>query len=88
MEKKKKWEGLNAKNLSSSSLDSSLIGPTLPPIPSFTLPTGASGITGPTGPTGASGATGPTGPTGASGITGPTGPTGASGATGPTGPTG
>ncbi|HHK5600755.1 TPA: exosporium leader peptide-containing protein, partial [Bacillus tropicus] len=40
MEKKKKWEGLNAKNLSSSSLDSSLIGPTLPPIPSFTLPTG------------------------------------------------
>ncbi|MCR2012270.1 MULTISPECIES: exosporium leader peptide-containing protein [Bacillus cereus group] len=97
MEKKKKWEGLKAKNLSSSSLDSSLIGPTLPPIPSFTLPTGvtgptgptgASGITGPTGPTGASGATGPTGPTGASGITGPTGPTGASGATGPTGPTG
>ncbi|MFD0099136.1 exosporium leader peptide-containing protein [Bacillus cereus] len=97
MEKKKKWEGLKAKNLSSSSLDSSLIGPTLPPIPSFTLPTGvtgptgptgASGITGPTGPTGASGATGPTGSTGASGITGPTGPTGASGATGPTGPTG
>ncbi|PEF12942.1 hypothetical protein CON23_08425 [Bacillus thuringiensis] len=101
MEKKKKWEGLKAKNLSSSSLDSSLIGPTLPPIPSFTLPTGvtgptgptgASGITGPTGPTGASGATGPTGPTGVTGVTGPSGgpagPTGASGITGPTGPTG
>ncbi|WP_434814292.1 exosporium leader peptide-containing protein [Bacillus tropicus] len=85
MEKKKKWEGLNAKNLSSSSLDSSLIGHTLPPIPSFTLPTG---VTGPTGPTGSSGATGPTGPTGSSEITGPTGPTGSSGATGPTGPTG
>ena len=39
----KKWEGLNSKNLSASSLDSSLIGPTLPPISSFTLPTGASG---------------------------------------------
>ncbi|HFJ9474428.1 TPA: exosporium leader peptide-containing protein [Bacillus cereus] len=102
MEKKKKWEGLKAKNLSSSSLDSSLIGPTLPPIPSFTLPTG---VTGPTGPTGASGATGPTGPTGVTGVTGPSGgpagptgptgpsggpigPTGASGITGPTGPTG
>ncbi|PFC69907.1 hypothetical protein CN290_28410 [Bacillus cereus] len=102
MEKKKKWEGLKAKNLSSSSLDSSLIGPTLPPIPSFTLPTGG---TGPTGPTGASGATGPTGPTGVTGVTGPSGgpagptgptgpsggpigPTGASGITGPTGPTG
>ncbi|PFL02907.1 exosporium leader peptide-containing protein [Bacillus thuringiensis] len=102
MEKKKKWEGLKAKNLSSSLLDSSLIGPTLPPIPSFTLPTG---VTGPTGPTGASGATGPTGPTGVTGVTGPSGgpagptgptgpsggpigPTGASGITGPTGPTG
>ncbi|PFR16474.1 exosporium leader peptide-containing protein [Bacillus cereus] len=82
MEKKKKWEGLKAKNLSSSSLDSSLIGPTLPPIPSFTLPTGG---TGPTGPTGASGATGPTGLTGASGATGPTGPTGVTGVTGPSG---
>ncbi|MGN4267834.1 exosporium leader peptide-containing protein [Bacillus cereus group sp. BCN115] len=88
MERKKKWEGLNSKNLSASSMDSSLIGPTLPPISSFTLPTGASGATGPTGPTGASGATGPTGPTGASGATGPTGPMGTSGATGPTGPTG
>ncbi|MDZ4422254.1 exosporium leader peptide-containing protein [Bacillus cereus] len=97
MERKKKWKGLNSKNLSASSLDSSLIGPTLPPISSFTLPTGASGATGPTGPTGVTGITGPTGvtgitgptgPTGATGITGPTGPTGATGITGPTGPTG
>ncbi|MES5834619.1 exosporium leader peptide-containing protein [Bacillus cereus group sp. MG11] len=91
MERKKKWEGLNSKNLSASSLDSSLIGPTLPPISSFTLPTGISGATGPTGPTGATaitGPTGPTGPTGATGITSPTGPTGATGITGPTGPTG
>ncbi|AKR35606.1 Complement C1q and tumor necrosis factor-related protein 9 [Bacillus thuringiensis serovar indiana] len=84
MERKKKWEGLNFKNPSADSLDSSLIGPTLPPISSFTLPTGISGATGPTGPTGISGATGPTGPTGATGITGPTGP----GITGPTGLTG
>ncbi len=88
MERKKKWEGLNFKNPSADSLDSSLIGPTLPPISSFTLPTGISGATGPTGPTGISGATGPTGPTGATGITGPTGQTGATGITGPTGPTG
>ncbi|HFK1741842.1 TPA: exosporium leader peptide-containing protein [Bacillus cereus] len=88
MERKKKWEGLNSKNLSASSLDSSLIGPTLPPISSFTLPTGASGATGPTGPTGVTGITGPTGPTGVTGITGPTGPTGVTGITGPTGPTG
>ncbi|MGX5560832.1 exosporium leader peptide-containing protein [Bacillus thuringiensis] len=100
MERKKKWEGLNSNNLSASSLDSSLIGPTLPPISSFTLPTGASGATGPTGPTGVTGITGPTGvtgitgPTGVTGITGPTGvtgitgPTGVTGITGPTGPTG
>ncbi|PED13424.1 hypothetical protein CON01_16765 [Bacillus thuringiensis] len=88
MERKKKWEGLNSKNLSASSLDSSLIGPTLPPISSFTLPTGASGATGPTGPTGVTGITGPTGPTGVTGITGPTGPTGVTGVTGITGPTG
>ncbi|WP_166695212.1 exosporium leader peptide-containing protein [Bacillus cereus] len=91
MERKKKWEGLNSKNLSASSLDSSLIGPTLPPISSFTLPTGISGATGPTGPTGVTGITGPTGPTGVTGITGPvgpTGPTGVTGITGPTGPTG
>ncbi|MDZ4649837.1 hypothetical protein ORM67_04370 [Bacillus cereus] len=88
MERKKKWEGLNSKNLSASSLDSSLIGPTLPPISSFTLPTGASGATGPTGPTGVTGITGPIGPTGVTGITGPTGPTGVTGITGPTGPTG
>ncbi|MEB9899362.1 exosporium leader peptide-containing protein [Bacillus cereus] len=94
MERKKKWKGLNSKNLSASSLDSSLIGPTLPPISSFTLPTGASGATGPTGVTGITGPTGPTGvtgitgPTGVTGITGPTGPTGVTGITGPTGPTG
>ncbi|MDA2234081.1 exosporium leader peptide-containing protein [Bacillus cereus] len=88
MERKKKWEGLNSKNLSASSMDSSLIGPTLPPISSFTLPTGISGATGPTGPTGATGITGATGPTGATGITGATGPTGATGITGATGPTG
>ncbi|MEB9828261.1 exosporium leader peptide-containing protein [Bacillus cereus] len=94
MERKKKWEGLNSKKLSASSLDSSLIGPTLPPISSFTLPsgptgsTGATGGTGATGPTGATGRTGATGPTGVTGITGPTGPTGVTGITGPTGPTG
>ncbi|MCE9757464.1 exosporium leader peptide-containing protein [Bacillus cereus] len=88
MERKKKWEGLNFKNPSADSLDSSLIGPTLPPISSFTLPTGISGATGPTGPTGATGITGPTGPTGATGITGPTGLTGVTGITGPTGLTG
>ncbi|EKS7866082.1 collagen-like protein [Bacillus cereus] len=88
MERKKKWEGLNSKNLSASPLDSSLIGPTLPPISSFTLPTGASGATGPTGPTGVTGITGPIGPTGVTGITGPTGATGVTGITGPTGATG
>lgn len=43
--------------LSAPALDPSLIGPTFPPIPSFTLPTGS---TGPTGPTGDTGPTGPT----------------------------
>ncbi|HDX9630676.1 TPA: exosporium leader peptide-containing protein [Bacillus cereus] len=43
--------------LSSVALNPSLIGPTLPPIPPFTLPTGSTGFT---GPTGAVGATGPT----------------------------
>ncbi|WP_410992779.1 exosporium leader peptide-containing protein [Bacillus cereus] len=88
MERKKKWEGLNFKNPSADSLDSSLIGPTLPPISSFTLPTGISGATGPTGPTGATGITGPTGLTGVTGITGPTGLTGVTGITGPIGSTG
>ncbi|PFB56808.1 hypothetical protein CN268_26815, partial [Bacillus anthracis] len=55
MERKKKWEGLNSKKLSASSLDSSLIGPTLPPISSFTLPSGPTGSTGATGGTGATG---------------------------------
>ncbi|WP_276565667.1 exosporium leader peptide-containing protein [Bacillus thuringiensis] len=35
--------------LSGSAFDSNLLGPTLPPIPSFTLPTGATGPTGVTG---------------------------------------
>lgn len=82
--------------LSGAAFDPNLLGPTLPPIPAFTLPTGPTGptgITGVTGPTGATGptgigSTGPTGPTGGTGITGPTGPTGGTGATGPTGPTG
>lgn len=42
------------------SISPDLVGPTFPPTPSFTLPTG---ITGPTGNTGATGDTGPTGPT-------------------------
>lgn len=90
--------------LSGAAFDPNLLGPTLPPIPAFTLPTGPTGptgITGVTGPTGATGITGPTGigitgptgPTGGTGVTGPTGigssgPTGATGVTGPTGPTG
>lgn len=68
--------------LSGAAFNPNLLGPTLPPIPSFTLPTGA---TGPTGPTGITGSTGPTGPTGGIGITGSTGPTGETGLTGPTG---
>ncbi|HDR7621968.1 exosporium leader peptide-containing protein [Bacillus mycoides] len=60
-------------------LEPNLIGPTLPPIPPFTFPTGPTGI-GITGPTGVTGITGIgiTGPTGATGI-GITGPTGATG---------
>ncbi|MFJ1106816.1 MULTISPECIES: exosporium leader peptide-containing protein [Bacillus] len=53
--------------LSGAAFDPNLLGPTLPPIPAFTLPTGSTGptgITGVTGPTGATGSTGPTGPTG------------------------
>ncbi|WP_144474077.1 exosporium leader peptide-containing protein [Bacillus tropicus] len=74
---------MNEKNefLSGAAFDPNLLGPTLPPIPAFTLPTG------PTGPTGITGVTGPTGTTGATGSTGPMGPTGM-GSTGPTGPTG
>ncbi|AOM11210.1 exosporium leader peptide-containing protein [Bacillus thuringiensis] len=48
--------------LQGAALYSSSIGPTLPPTPTFTIPTGPTGDTGPTG------ITGPTGPTG---ITGP-----------------
>ncbi|WP_422118202.1 exosporium leader peptide-containing protein (plasmid) [Bacillus thuringiensis] len=84
--------------LSGAAFDPNFLGPTLPPIPAFTLPTGPTGptgITGVTGPTGATGPTGigitgPTGLTGGTGITGPTGTTGPTGIgiTGPTGPTG
>ncbi|HHL0974448.1 TPA: exosporium leader peptide-containing protein [Bacillus cereus] len=80
--------------LHAAAFDSNLIGPTLPPIPSFTLPqgptgiTGATGTTGPTGITGPTGTTGPAGITGLTGITGPTGITGATGIIGPTGTTG
>ncbi|PEL42702.1 exosporium leader peptide [Bacillus toyonensis] len=89
---KKKWKGLIPDELLSATvLDPNLIGPTLPPIPPFTLPTGTTGPTGPTGITGVTGptgATGVTGPTGATGLTGPTGITGVTGPTGATGPTG
>ncbi|MRS24710.1 exosporium leader peptide-containing protein [Bacillus sp. RIT694] len=61
-----------------AAFDPNLLGPTLPPIPPFTLPTGPTGSTGPTG------ITGPTGFTGSTGETGLTGPTGI-GSTGPTG---
>ncbi|MRB34396.1 exosporium leader peptide-containing protein, partial [Bacillus thuringiensis] len=54
--------------ISAVAFNPSLVGPTLPPTPSFTLPTGATGSTGITGP---SGVTGPTGVTGPSGVTGP-----------------
>lgn len=87
--------------LNGAAFDPNLLGPTLPPIPAFTLPTGPTGPTGVTGVTGPPGATGPTGigitgptgPTGSTGATGSTGigitgPTGATGITGPTGPTG
>ncbi|MGN4561960.1 exosporium leader peptide-containing protein [Bacillus cereus group sp. MYBK5-2] len=85
----KKWKGLISNELlSATALDPNLIGPTLPPIPSFTFPTGPTGSTGPTGPTGPTGQTGPTGSTGPTGQTGPTGSTGQTGQTGPTGPTG
>ncbi|MGN5653427.1 exosporium leader peptide-containing protein [Bacillus sp. Brlt_9] len=73
--------------LSGAAFNPNLLGPTLPPIPAFTLPTGPTGPTGNTGVTGPTGATGITGPTGI-GVTGPTGPTGGTGITGPTGETG
>ncbi|WP_301290797.1 exosporium leader peptide-containing protein [Bacillus sp. 1813sda1] len=38
--------------LSGAAFDPNLLGPTLPPIPAFTLPTGPTGPTDPTGPTG------------------------------------
>ncbi|PGU26092.1 exosporium leader peptide-containing protein, partial [Bacillus cereus] len=33
--------------ISAAAFDPSLVGPTLPPTPSFTLPTGPTGVTGP-----------------------------------------
>jgi len=80
---KKKWDGLIPDDLlNAPAPDPNLIGPTLPPIPSFTFPTGPTGSTGPTGQTGSTGPTGQTGPTGPTGQTGPTGPTGSTGPTG------
>ncbi|TKH29624.1 exosporium leader peptide-containing protein, partial [Bacillus cereus] len=55
--------------LSSTLINPDLLGPTLPAIPPFTLPTGPTGNTGPTGLTGPTGSTGPTGPTGSTGPT-------------------
>ncbi|OTZ60580.1 bclA protein, partial [Bacillus thuringiensis serovar israelensis] len=43
----RKWEGIQV-----GALDSNLVGPTFPAIPSFTFPTGPTGPTGETGPTG------------------------------------
>ncbi|PGV95812.1 hypothetical protein COD86_11565, partial [Bacillus cereus] len=41
---RKKWKGLIPDELlNGAALDPNLIGPTLPPIPSFTLPTGSTG---------------------------------------------
>lgn len=83
---------MNEKNefLGGAAFDPNLLGPTLPPIPAFTLPTGPTGPTGGTGVTGPTGSTGPSGPVGPTGIgsTGPTGPTGETGITGWTGVTG
>ncbi|PEC98263.1 hypothetical protein COD79_26635 [Bacillus cereus] len=45
-------------------LNPNLIGPTLPPIPSFTFPTGPTGAIGPTGTTELTGSTGVTDPIG------------------------
>ncbi|PGU61764.1 hypothetical protein COD70_01215 [Bacillus cereus] len=64
------------------------IGPTFPVLPQIYIPTGPTGLTGPTGTKGSTGLTGPTGPTGTKGSTGLTGPTGTKGSTGLTGPTG
>ncbi|PFA86243.1 exosporium leader peptide-containing protein, partial [Bacillus cereus] len=48
MLKKDKFENVYHTNeyLSAASLNPNLIGPTLPPIPSFTLPSGPTGDTG------------------------------------------
>ncbi|WP_265342353.1 exosporium leader peptide-containing protein [Bacillus mycoides] len=53
IERKNKWYGLNSNvNLSASSFDPNLVGPTLPPISPISVPTGPTGATGITGPTG------------------------------------
>ncbi|OSX98820.1 hypothetical protein BTJ45_04836 [Bacillus mycoides] len=64
------------------------IGPTFPVLPQIYIPTGPTGLTGPTGTTGPTGLTGPTGTTGPTGLTGPTGTKGSTGLKGPTGLTG
>ncbi|PGD31637.1 peptidase G2 autoproteolytic cleavage domain-containing protein [Bacillus wiedmannii] len=86
--KKDNDELTSNQHLSAAAFDPNLIGPTLPPTPTFTVPTGPTGVTGPTGDTGLTGNTGPTGDTGLTGVTGPTGDTGLTGVTGPTGNTG
>ncbi|MFE9081094.1 exosporium leader peptide-containing protein [Bacillus mobilis] len=55
--------------LHGATLDPSLIGPTLPPTPTFTVPIGPTGNTGPTGPTGA-GSTYPAPPLGPASLPG------------------
>ncbi|TKH28244.1 exosporium leader peptide-containing protein, partial [Bacillus cereus] len=54
--------------LHGAALDPSSIGPTLPPTPTFTIPTGPTGATGPTGIQGNLGPTGPQGISGPQGI--------------------
>nr|WP_277998048.1 collagen-like protein [Bacillus cereus] len=73
-ENEKYSKGLDTDDfISAGAFDPGVVGPTLPPVPPFILPTGPTGSTGSTGDTGF---TGPTGPTGDTGFTGPTGPTG------------
>ncbi|MED2216670.1 exosporium leader peptide-containing protein [Bacillus thuringiensis] len=79
MEKKK---GNRKEKLNDSPLAPDTIGPTLPPIPSITFPTGF------TGPTGPKGATGPQGIQGEPGAIGPTGPQGVQGIQGEPGAVG
>lgn len=57
------------KFVSADALNPNLVGPTLPPPPPFTLPTGPTGSTGSTGPTGPTGPTGFSLPAGTASIT-------------------